>query len=165
MTDSLYCEVKGNGCNIVLLHGWGMHGGLWGKFNELLTNDFKTHAIDLPGFGNSKNLKSTFTLDAITEEIEKYIVQLNKPVTVIGWSLGGLVTLNLLKRKKIDIDKVILVATTPCFTKKENWGIAIDQRVFNDFSEELEADYKKTLKRFLALQTRGVIWQKKIYDR
>lgn len=155
MTGSLYCEVKGSGHNVVLLHGWGMHGDLWGKFSELLTNDFKTHAIDLPGFGNSKNFKSAFTLDAITEEIERYIVQLNKPVTVIGWSLGGLVTLNLLQRNNIDVNNVILIATTPCFTKKEDWDTAVDQKVFDDFSDKLIADHKKTLKRFLALQTRG----------
>ena len=155
MTSNLYSEVKGSGHNVVLLHGWGMHGGLWGKFNELLTSNYKTHAIDMPGFGNSKNLKCSFTLDSISEEIEEYIKNINQPVSLIGWSLGGLVTLNILKRKNIDIDKVILIATTPCFTKKEDWKNAVDQKVFDDFSKELVADYKKTLKRFLALQTRG----------
>jgi len=155
MTDSLYSEVKGSGHNIVLLHGWGMHSGLWGKFNELLTADYKTHAVDMPGFGNSKNVKCDFTINAVSEEIEKYIEKLKQPVSLIGWSLGGLVTLNILKRKKVHIGKVVLVATTPCFTKKADWINAVDQQVFDDFSKELADDYKKTLKRFLALQTRG----------
>jgi len=155
MNDSLYIEVKGHGHNVVLLHGWGMHGGLWGKFNELLSENCQTHAIDLPGFGFSKDIKNEFTLDAITAVVEDYIKQLNKPVSLIGWSLGGLITLNILKRKNIDIDKVVLIATTPSFTKKPGWECAMEQAVFNDFSNDLKTDYKKTLKRFLSLQTRG----------
>ena len=155
MTNSLYSEIKGNGHNVVLLHGWGMHGGLWGKFNELLSNDHHTHAIDLPGFGFSKEIKNEFTLDALTEVVEEYIERLEHPVSVIGWSLGGLITLNILKRKNIDIDKVVLIATTPSFTKKQGWEYAMEQSVFNNFSRELKDDYKKTLKRFLSLQTRG----------
>ncbi len=155
MTSKLYSEVKGSGYNVVLLHGWGMHGGLWGKFNALLTNDFKTHVIDLPGFGYSKDLNCTFTLGAISKEIEKYIMKINEPVSLIGWSLGGLITLNIIQRNNVQLDKVVLIATTPCFTKKTDWTSAVEQTVFDDFSKELATDYKKTLKRFLLLQTRG----------
>jgi pimeloyl-[acyl-carrier protein] methyl ester esterase len=76
-------------------------------------------------------------------------------LSLIGWSLGGLITQNILKRKKILLDKLILVATTPSFTKKQDWYDAMEQSVFNNFSRDLKTDYKKTLKRFLSLQTRG----------
>lgn len=155
MTDQLYSEKKGSGHNVVLLHGWGMHGGLWGKFNDLLAQNFTTHTIDLPGFGFSKNIENSYTLDAITEVIENHIKGLNVPVTLAGWSLGGLILLNILKRNNVDLDKIIFIATTPSFTKKEGWDSAMDQSVFNAFSKDLKLDYKKTLKRFLSLQTRG----------
>ena len=155
MADPLYSEIKGNGHNVVLLHGWGMHGGLWGKFNELLSRDCQTHTIDLPGYGFSHKMNNEFTLDAITEVVEEYIKHIGKPVSLIGWSLGGLITLNILQRKNIDIDKVVLIATTPSFTKKNDWVNAIEQTVFDGFAKDLQDDYKKTLKRFLSLQTRG----------
>ena len=155
MKPKLFSEVKGHGHNIVLLHGWGMHGGLWGGFNELLSKDFQTHAIDLPGFGFSKNVENDFTLGSFTEVIEEYIHNLTKPVSLIGWSLGGLITQNILKRKKVELKDVVLIATTPSFTKKAGWDTAMEQDVFNDFSNDLKLDYKKTLKRFLSLQTRG----------
>jgi pimeloyl-[acyl-carrier protein] methyl ester esterase len=155
MTDSLYTEVKGSGHDIVLLHGWGMHGGLWGEFNTLLSSDCCTHSMDLPGFGFSHNVENDFTLDALTEVVEDYIKQLGRPVSLLGWSLGGLITLNILKRKNIVLNKVILIATTPSFTKKLGWQCAMEQSVFNDFSNDLKTDYKKALKRFLSLQTRG----------
>lgn len=153
--ESIYSEVKGQGVDVVLLHGWGMHGGLWGEFKDLLSNDHSIHAIDLPGFGFSKNIKSDFTLEAITETVEQYIKEIKRPVIVIGWSLGGLITLNLLQRKNVNLDKVIFIASTPSFTKKTDWPNAMEQSVFDVFSNDLENDYKKTLKRFLSLQTRG----------
>jgi len=155
VTSKLYIEVKGNGHNVVLLHGWGMHGGLWGRFNGLISNYCQTHTIDLPGFGYSKDIKNDFTLDALTEVVEEYVNNLTSPVSLIGWSLGGLITLNLLKRKNITLEKVVFVATTPSFTKKSGWDTAMEQSAFNDFSNDLKEDYKKTLKRFLSLQTRG----------
>ena len=155
MSSELYSEIKGDGYNIVLLHGWGMHGGLWGSFNEKLANNFKTHAIDLPGFGYSKEVLGDFTLEFYSKVIEEYISNLAMPVCLIGWSLGGLIAQNILQRKKIKLDKVVFIATTPCFTKKCDWDAAMDESVFNTFSNDLKQDYKKTLKRFLSLQTRG----------
>jgi pimeloyl-[acyl-carrier protein] methyl ester esterase len=155
MIKTIYSEIKGNGHNVVLLHGWGMHGGLWGKFNELLSESYQIHTLDLPGFGFSKDVKNEFTLDALTEAVEDYIKTLTLPVIFIGWSLGGLIAQNILKRKNINLSKVVLIATTPSFTKKEGWHAAMEQSVFDDFSNDLELDYKKTLKRFLSLQTRG----------
>lgn len=156
MTASLYCDVKGSGKDVVLLHGWGMHGGIWGKFSELLSKSCKTHVIDLPGLGYSHDIENEFTLDAITLVIEEYINKdIQQPVILIGWSLGGLLALNILQRNNVEIDKVIFVATTPCFTKKNDWANAVEKSVFNDFAKDLENDYKKTLKRFLALQARG----------
>ena len=155
MTTDLYSEVKGKGLDVVLLHGWGMHGGLWGSFNDSLAAEYCTHALDLPGFGFSKDIKNEFTLDAYSEVVETYLEKLNRPVILIGWSLGGLIALNILKRQNSEVNKVIFIASTPCFTKKENWTAAIEQSVFDQFSTDLQDDYKKTLKRFLSLQTRG----------
>ncbi|MCW8900462.1 MAG: pimeloyl-ACP methyl ester esterase BioH, partial [Gammaproteobacteria bacterium] len=157
MSAVLYSEVKGTGKDVVLLHGWGMHGGLWGRFSDLLADGCRCHIIDLPGYGYSKDSNNEFTLDSITEDIEDYINYIDQQVTVIGWSLGGLFTLNLLKRKNIDVSKIVLIATTPRFTKdeKSNWLNAMEQHVFDDFAVDLQNDYKKTLTRFLSLQTRG----------
>ena len=155
MSNLFYSDIKGNGNNIILLHGWGMHGGLWGKFNDLLSESFETHAIDLPGFGYSKDIKNDFTLDSLSKVVEEYIDSLTTSVSLIGWSLGGLIAQNILKRKNIEINKLVLVATTPSFTKKEGWDTAMEQAVFNDFANDLKLDYKKTLNRFLSLQTRG----------
>lgn len=155
MADSLYSEVKGSGQNVVMLHGWGMHGGLWGKFKENLSKNCRTHVIDLPGFGYSKNVITEYSLDSVSETIEAYIKNIEHPVTLLGWSLGGLITLNILKRQNVKLNKVILIASTPCFTNKTGWDDAMEKAVFSGFSIDLQRDYKKTLKRFMLLQTRN----------
>ncbi|MDH5600761.1 MAG: alpha/beta fold hydrolase, partial [Gammaproteobacteria bacterium] len=88
MSAVLYSEVKGVGKDVVLLHGWGMHGGLWGRFSELLAESCRCHVIDLPGYGYSRDNNNAFTLDSITKDIEDYINYINKGVIVVGWSLG-----------------------------------------------------------------------------
>lgn len=155
MTNKIYSEINGQGQDVVLIHGWGMHGGLWGDFNTLLSDSFQTHNIDLPGFGFSKNIKGELTLNTLSEAIEEYIEKIQKPVNLVGWSLGGLVILNILKRKNIAVNKIVLIATNPCFIKKQGWKNGVEQVVFDDFAHDLQNDYKKTLKRFLSLQTRG----------
>lgn len=152
---SLYSEVKGKGRDVVLLHGWGMHGGIWGRFAERLAENFRIHLVDLPGYGLSKDGDADYSFEAVTEVIEEYISTIKKPVILIGWSLGGLYTLNVIRKGVSNIDKLVLLASSPCFTKKAGWVDAMEQSVFDNFSADLKNDYKKTLKRFLSLQTRG----------
>jgi pimeloyl-ACP methyl ester carboxylesterase len=33
----------------VLIHGWGMHGGIWGDVVVRLAEQFEVHVVDLPG--------------------------------------------------------------------------------------------------------------------
>jgi pimeloyl-ACP methyl ester carboxylesterase len=43
----LHVDVIGSGEPLVLLHGWGMHGGVWGDAAQKLAADFQVHC--LPG--------------------------------------------------------------------------------------------------------------------
>ena len=43
---TLYCETTGNGPDLVLLHGWGLHGGLFAKLAESLSGSRRIHRID-----------------------------------------------------------------------------------------------------------------------
>ena len=51
---SLHVEVTGQGKPLVMLHGWGMHGGIWGDTVRRLAQDFEVHNVDLPGHGASQ---------------------------------------------------------------------------------------------------------------
>ena len=52
--------------------------------------------------------------------------------------------------------QVVVVASTPCFVQRPGWSCAVEPSVFEGFAEALQGDPEGTLKRFLALQAKGV---------
>jgi pimeloyl-ACP methyl ester carboxylesterase len=50
---SLHIESHGTGAPLLLIHGWGMHGDMWGQVTEQLAQTYTVHSVDLPGHGKS----------------------------------------------------------------------------------------------------------------
>jgi pimeloyl-[acyl-carrier protein] methyl ester esterase len=148
---SLHVEVNGQGKPLVMLHGWGMHGGIWGDTVRRLAQDFEVHNVDLPGHGASK-LQGVFTLDEVVAILDE---KFDQPVTVLGWSLGGIIAQHWAVRSPQKIERLILVASTPCFTQREDWSCGMAAENLQQFAAELEKNHAATLRRFLALQVRG----------
>lgn len=166
---SLHVEVSGSGAPLVLLHGWGMHGGVWGEVAQRLAQNFCVYNVDLPGYGYSGKgeggrvkgdepgfpfplYPSPFSLDAIVAELSAAFPE---PLTVCGWSLGGQIALHWAAREPATVQRLILVSSTPCFVARENWACAMEGAVFEKFAAELEQNHAATLRRFIALQLRG----------
>jgi pimeloyl-[acyl-carrier protein] methyl ester esterase len=157
---NLHVKVSGQGRPLVLLHGWGMHGGVWGVAAESLAQSFEVHAVDLPGHGYSgkretgdgKSVLSPLSLDAVVSELSD---RFPHPVNVLGWSLGGLIAQHWAMRAPETVQRLVLVSSTPCFAARDDWECGMPQQTLAQFAAELEKDYTATLRRFLALQLRG----------
>ncbi len=151
---SLHVESQGSGAPLVLIHGWGMHGGIWDNVVPQLAQRFRVHCVDLPGHGYSriKGKGSPFTLDAIVDELS---AQFDESLNVCGWSLGGQVALRWARYAPQQVRRLVLVASTPCFTEREDWLFGMAAASLQQFAAELELDHDTTLRRFLALQMRG----------
>ncbi|MDD5240363.1 MAG: pimeloyl-ACP methyl ester esterase BioH [Sulfuricella sp.] len=147
----LHIETVGNGLDLALLHGWGMHGGVWDGVRGTLARRFRLHLVDLPGYGASAAVASG-TLESMARSVA---AALPDHVHLCGWSLGGQVALEMALLFPEKIARLVLVATTPCFTVRDDWPWAVPREVLLDFAAALETDYEGTLKRFLALQARG----------
>ena len=74
---------------------------------------------------------------------------------LVGWSLGGLVSLKLAQRYPGKVSALFQVATNPKFVRDSGWHSAIEAGVFEQFALSLVNDRDKTIRRFLALQVRG----------
>jgi pimeloyl-[acyl-carrier protein] methyl ester esterase len=148
---SLHVESTGSGKPLLLIHGWGMHGGVWSDVAQKLAFDFRVHSVDLPGFGASAPLPQT-NLDSLVQALSQ---QFSEPLNVCGWSLGGQVALHWAKREPAKVQRLVLVTSTPCFAEREDWLFGMAGEVLAKFAAELEQNHAATLRRFIALQLRG----------
>lgn len=148
---NLHVEATGQGDPLVMLHGWGMHGGIWSDMAARLSQHFQVHCVDLPGHGASAPL-DVFTLDSVTDQLA---ARFDQPVTVCGWSLGGQIALHWALREPEKIKRLVLVTSTPCFAERGDWPSGMAQETLRQFAAELENDFAATLRRFLGLQMRG----------
>jgi len=148
---NLQLETTGTGSPLLLIHGWGMHGGLWAQVAEQLAQSHRVHSIDLPGYGASDSC-APYDLDNLVQNLS---AQFDEPLSVCGWSLGGQVALRWAQLHPAQIQKLVLVATTPCFVQQEGWACAMTADTLREFSAALQQNFQQTLRRFLALQVRG----------
>ena len=142
----LYSESIGTGPDLVLLHGWGFNSDLFNPLVEKYKHQYRITKIDLPGHGRSTQTNAG--LEAWCDEIIKI---LPKNPILLGWSMGGLLAINI--ATKVKISQLILVASTPKFVQSRDWTFGIEAENFHQFSQALNLNLSKGLKRFVSLQT------------
>lgn len=148
---SLHIASRGDGADLVLLHGWGMHGGVWEGVADKLAESFRVHVVDLPGHGESAGI-APYSLERVAEAVAAAVPQ---RAHWCGWSLGGLAALEAAGRFPEQVERLVLVASTPCFARRDDWQCAVAPETLGEFAASLAGDYEGTLKRFLSLQARG----------
>lgn len=148
---TLHVERLGAGPDLVLLHGWGLHGGVWHSLAARLATRFRLHLVDLPGHGHSRNVAFE-GLDAAVDAVARFV-----PVgaAVCGWSLGGLVALRLATRHPDRAATLALVSATPCFARRDDWPHAMARETLEDFANGLLAHPEKTIRTFVNLNALG----------
>ncbi|HEX9207895.1 MAG TPA: pimeloyl-ACP methyl ester esterase BioH [Steroidobacteraceae bacterium] len=148
----LHVEVRGAGPDLVLLHGWALHGGMWGPWIDALATRARLHIVDLPGHGRSAWPDDVTDLRRLARAVSDVVP---RGAAVLGWSLGGMVALEIARSRPGDLAALVLVATTPCFLAREDWAGGMDPGVLQGFAAGLAGDYRRTIANFLALQTWG----------
>ena len=146
----VFHETAGFGLQqLVVLHGWGLHGAVWNKVAPTLRTQFRVTIPDLPGFGRSRMFESDYSLSFLASSISALV---DGAAVWVGWSLGGLVALEAACRFPERVRALMLVASSPRFTQAENWPHGMPKQLLTAFAEDLERDYRGTLSRFLLLQ-------------
>lgn len=153
--SKLYQRTVGAGKSIVLVHGWGMHSGVWNNFAEQLAQYYRVTCLDLPGHGYSAacdDLSLATISAALADTVEEKSCWL-------GWSLGASVVLDLAARYPERVSSVILLAGNPRFVQTatgiDAWP-GMHNDIFTAFSQSLQQDRVAALKQFLILQSIGL---------
>jgi pimeloyl-[acyl-carrier protein] methyl ester esterase len=153
----LYVEVTGSGPDFVLLHGWGLNVRVWDGLVEELRNRFRMIAVDLPGHGRSAWSPGRGTPAEQAWLIHSTLASVSNRYSLLGWSLGGQIALDLAAAMPGQIDKLVLVAATPRFAQSPDWPYGMQPAVITKLATQLRQDYRQTVSDFLELQVRGGI--------
>lgn len=134
-----------------MLHGWGLHGGVFDRIAANLAADYTLHLVDLPGHGGSA-ATAVFDPAVIADTLAEAFPL---PVHVLGWSLGGLLAQFWAARHANAVRSLALVATSPRFVRDDSWPHAQAREAIEGVASNLDTAFDLTLERFLALQMMG----------
>lgn len=151
--DSGLRRSRGGDTCLLCLHGWGLNASVWGPLVGCLGGQVQVLAPDLPGHGARAGEGCFGTL---RDAVDGLIAGVSGRVIVAGWSLGGLLAVDMARRHPDRVAGVVLLSATPRFVQGPDWPHAVRADVLADFARDLRRDYRATLTRFLALQFHGV---------
>jgi 2-succinyl-6-hydroxy-2,4-cyclohexadiene-1-carboxylate synthase len=108
----LHVEVRGSGPPLVLLHGFTQTGRLWGRFGDLLASSSTLVTIDLPGHGDSGQVRANLpaTADLVTEAVRSRVGE--TACALLGYSLGARTALHVALGTGLSLRGVVLVGVT-----------------------------------------------------
>ena len=172
--ETLAYREAGSGAKTVLLvHGNMSSSVHWQTVMEALEGDYRLVAPDMRGFGDSTYLKRFDSLRELAEDLEQFAdaVGLEK-FSVVGWSTGGGVALEMAADMPNRVEKAILLDSVPptgypIFKKDENGQPILTQLLKT--KEEIAADPVQVAPVLLAYATNNreimrSIWNAVIYN-
>ncbi len=107
----LHCETQGTGFPILCLHGHPGSAKTMAVFTEGLRDRYSTLAPDLRGYGRSQT-RSPFDLaDSLNDLVDLLDAEGIERCLVLGWSLGGILAMELALRHPDRVTGLILIAT------------------------------------------------------
>lgn len=134
--------------DIVLIHGWGLHSGVWQKLIEYLQTFANITVIDRAGYGHSQIMSHE-------DELNEILANCPPKAVYIGWSLGVSVILQLATQHPQRVQAIVSLAADPCFVARKDWPHAMPIEMFQQFQQDTEENAYTALLRFMGLQTQG----------
>jgi len=144
-------KIIGDGEPLLLIHGWGMSGRIWEVIEDDLSKYYKLYIVDLPGMGKSEEIEDY----SLTNIVDQLYIKLPMKISIMGWSLGGIIALKYYEKYPKNVTRLFLVASTPCFINKKNWNLGVEGCLLNKFYDQLVDSWSKTLNQFFMLQLIG----------
>ena len=112
---SLSYETKGQGSDVLLLHGFPSSMFMWNEIKkELIENGYRVTIVEQRGYPLSRldyfDVLS-FNIEELSKDIEELIVKLNldQNLTIVGHDWGSIVAWAVTSRENININKVVSI--------------------------------------------------------
>ena len=146
---------RGFGRPLVLLHGWSMSSAVFTEAMEVLAEDFRVLAPDLRGHGASA-AGSGYAFVDFAADLRLWIEsQKIGHFNLLGWSMGGQVAIELGQVLAGQVDRLILVSSTPRFAAGPGWEHGLPDVQLRAMARNLNRNYIKTMGSFFELMFAG----------
>jgi len=138
---------QGSGTPILLVHGWGVSGGLFAPQFDGLSDRYRVIAPDLPGHGLSGPFPEKGRFSVLSDCLAELILELRlASVVLVGWSMGAMVCWDLLRRfPQLDIAGVVTVDMVPRLLNGAEWSYGLrageDHHVFDRHLAMMRSDW------------------------
>ena len=108
----------------------------------------------LPGYQVNCHALPSLQLSSMEPDLAA-LAETLPPGVLVGWSLGGMLALQLQRRYPARFSAVVTIASNACFVARPDWQAAMPSETFKQFYADMRSDPAKTLKRFALLVTQG----------
>ncbi|HCV36973.1 MAG TPA: hypothetical protein DF783_08595, partial [Acidimicrobiaceae bacterium] len=122
-------EHLGSGLSLVFTHGWANDRSVWVSIADHLAVDHAVTTWDLRGHGESNTPPpGRYSRQHALGDLGAVIDSTNRPVVLIGHSLGGYLSLAYALAHPDEVSALVLIASGPGFRKieaREEWNEAV----------------------------------------
>ena len=121
-----YKSVGNNKDQIILfIHPLGADHSVFNKVMEDFSKDYTCYSLDIRGHGRSPVIEPPYSIDAMAEDIA-FTFSFDKPINIMGVSIGGMIAMSLAINKLIPIKKLVLSDTGHVIGDHQLWQERID---------------------------------------
>ena len=133
---------------LCFLHGWGFNQRVWAGFAEGFQPEWNVKIPTLPGYDGA----ATCAL-GLEDVARALLAEVPDDSILIGWSLGGMIGIRIASMKPIR--KLILVAGSPCFVKKDDWPCGTEAELVERLMLRVQDEPDRVLQEFALLSSSG----------
>lgn len=133
---------------VYLIHGWAANRHIFDDLIPRLPDEWDIQALNLPGHGDAP-FHGGFDVAAAADAFAAHITE---PAYLLGWSLGGLVSLYMAARHPEKVRGLCLTASFARFQAAPDYPEGLKNPALAKMIELFEQDYHKYMKQFLQLQ-------------
>lgn len=134
---------------LTLIHGWGFGAGVWRPLIDELSLASSVNVVSLPGYDGEPDVAD------MTALVDWLIGEIAPATCLVGWSLGGLLAIEVARRCPDRVQALGLVASLPCFARQPGWAAGWEAAAAADITRRLQADPVATVQYVAALSAHG----------
>ena len=140
----LHVTVKGEGPDVVLIHGWPLSHAMWHRQQtSLAAAGFRVIAYDRRGFGQSDKPDGGYDYDTLSDDLSAVLDAVDaRRTALVGFSMGGGEVARYMSRHKGErvVRAALVSAVTPFLLQDESNPSGVPQEQFESMKSGIRDD-------------------------